>query len=369
MAAIQGCERWSPPVRAAGWAMRTLLDTLRRGSGRLSLGAVLLLAGCRAAPAEAPPPATQAAGPITPTKVAMAWPAVVGSVAPVWLAKEGGYFAEAGLDVDLEYIAGSPKALAALVSGNVQFAAAPGPAVVAADVNGANAVLVMAWVNEPAFVVMTAPEITTPEQLRGKTIAVSSLGASDDFMLREALRHWGLQPDTDVHITALGPQSGVPALEQRLVHGMVANPPNDVRARQVGAHRLARIADFGIPYLGSGLATTREYLQTQRSTVSRVVQAVTRGVHRFKTDSAFAKQVLSTYLQNTDAEVLDGAYSAYVDVFPRVPLPTLAAMQQSAKEAMASHDAAGTIDIAPMWDASFVEALQQSGWTDQLYGN
>jgi len=298
----------------------------------------------------------------------MLWVAVTGSQAVAWVTKEGGYFARNGVDVDLVYLSGSPTAAAALVGGRVEFAQMAGPAVVAADAQGAHLVMVMGFVNQPLFEVMTVPDVQTPDQLKGKTVAVSKVGSSDDFMLREALAHWGLRPDADVKITGVGSVTAqIAAVEKGLVQGIVVDPPNDVLARQAGAHLLARVGDLGIPYQAAGLVTTREYIRSHADVIARVVRAMTEGVHRFKTDRPFSEEVMARYLKNADPVVVDAAYDALVDVFATVPAPTKAGLAEIVKEYVRAGQFKDPIDIGAMLDTSFVDHLAAGGFIKTLY--
>ncbi len=308
----------------------------------------------------------RAAGPI---RVTMAWVAVTGSQAVAWVTREGGYFTRNGLDVDLEYISGSPTAAAALVGGSLQFVQMAGPAVVSADSRGGHLVMVMGFVNQPAFVLMTTPDIQKPDQLKGKTVAVTKVGSSDDFMLREALAHWGLRPDADVKITGVGSVSAqVAAMDKRLVQGVVVDPPNDVLAERAGGRVLVRISDLGIAYQAAGLVTTREYIQTHPEIVARVVRAMTEAIHRIKTDRAFAEDVMAKYLKSDDPVVVDASYNSYVNIFPRVPAPTRAGLAEIVKEGLATGLIHDNVDVSTMLDTSFVDRLQQSGFIETLYG-
>ncbi|HTD46092.1 MAG TPA: ABC transporter substrate-binding protein [bacterium] len=296
------------------------------------------------------------------------WVAVTGSQAVAWVAKEGGYFDRNGVDVDLVYLAGSPTAAAALVSGRVEFVQMAGPAVVAADAQGAHLVMVMGFVNQPVFVVMTTPDVQTPDQLKGKTVAVSKVGSSDDFMLREALSHWGLRPDADVKITGVGSVSAqIAAVEKGLVQGIVVDPPNDVLAQQAGAHLLARVSDLGVPYQAAGLVTTREYIRSHGGLIARVVRAMTEAVHRIKTDRAFSEEVMARYLKNTNPVVVDAAYEAFVNVFARTPAPTRAGLAEIVKESVSAGLLKDGIEVGSMLDTSFVDQLAASGFMQQLY--
>ena len=336
----------------------------RSGAGpHRALG--LLLAGCAGIAVAG----ARDAGAGAPAKVTLAWVAVTGSQAVAWIAAEGGYFRRNGLDVDLEYISGSPTAAAALVSGSLQFVQMAGPAVVAADAHGAHEVMVMGFVNRPVFVLMTAPEIQTPEQLRGKIVAVSKVGSSDDFMLRELLAHWGLRPNADVQITAVGSVvAQLAALEKRLVHGAVVDPPNDVLAADLGARALARVSDLGVAYQAAGLVTTREYIQAHPEVVLRIVRAMTEAIHRIKTDKPFALRVMAKYLRNENPRIVEASYTSFAPIFQRVPAPTRAGLEEIVKQLRSAGELKEEVDVGAMLDTSFVDVLQQSGFIDSVYG-
>jgi NitT/TauT family transport system substrate-binding protein len=346
------------------------------GAPRFMAAALLLLAlelaacGGGASPGGDRPAGTGAAA--TPAQglpeVTLAWVAPVGSEAILWVAYEGGYFSRNGVDAHLQYIQGSPTAAAALERGDVQFVAMAGPAVVNADAKGADELIVMGFVNQPAFVLMVAPGIHSPEQLKGGTIAVSKAGSSDEFMLDEALQHLHLTPGRDVKVTGVGSvPAQVAALSKGLVQGIVVTPPSDTEAAKVGAHQLLRIADLGIQYQSVALVTTRRYVQSHRDVVAKVVRAMTEAVARFKQDRAFAEQVEARYLHTQSRDALDAAYTSFVHIFPRVPLPTLAGLDEIVREERASHQLSGNVDVQAMVDTSFVKELQESGFIQGLY--
>ncbi|MGE5058011.1 MAG: hypothetical protein ACM3N3_01985, partial [Betaproteobacteria bacterium] len=60
-----------------------------------------------------------------------------GSSSVLWIAKDAGIFKKHGLDVNVIYIEGTPKALMSLFAGELQVVAGTGPAVASARVRGA----------------------------------------------------------------------------------------------------------------------------------------------------------------------------------------------------------------------------------------
>src|SRR5215813_6007202 len=59
-----------------------------------------------------------------------------GSSSVFWVAKDMGFFKKHGLDVNVIYIEGTPKALMALFAGVLQVVAGAGPALSSASVRG-----------------------------------------------------------------------------------------------------------------------------------------------------------------------------------------------------------------------------------------
>ena len=110
----------------------------------------------------------------------------------LWMAKETGAFEKYGIDTDLIFISSGPIVVQALIGGDLQGGFAATNSVIAAVLGGAPLVAIMSLVNRPYYRLWTQPEITSVEQLRGKTLGVSRFGSVTDNMTRMLLRKKGL---------------------------------------------------------------------------------------------------------------------------------------------------------------------------------
>ncbi len=115
-----------------------------------------------------------------------------GSSSVLWVAKEMGIFKKHGLDVNVIYIEGTPKALMALFAGELQLVAGTGPAVASAKVRGADATMIMGLEVFLPYYLVAASGIKGVEDLKGKVGANHSAATSADFAMRLGLRHIGL---------------------------------------------------------------------------------------------------------------------------------------------------------------------------------
>ncbi len=155
-------------------------------------------------------------------EVTLRYLASQGGLSPHELAAELGYFDGTGITLEnVGYAQGGPASLVALAGGSVEIGSAATAAVLNSIAAGNDFVAAFPsnGINDDAqsiFYVLEDSPIKSIEDLAGKTIAVNTLGAHLDFVVREALHQKGLPEDSANLIVVPGPQ-----LEQVLRSGQV----------------------------------------------------------------------------------------------------------------------------------------------------
>ncbi len=321
------------PSANAGWARRLPASTAPTVARALAVaGLGLLLSACGgAAPAPASASArTSPAASTGPTeKVRGAWVAVAATQAPLWAAKEGGYFAQNGIDAELNLIRGSSTAAAALLSQNVDLVEMSGPGTVTASAQGADLVMVAGFVNIATYKLMADASIKSVEDLKGKTIAVSQICGQDCFIIRRVLKAKGLNPESDVQLLATKDIPGsIAALKTKQVQAAILAEPEHVPAQQAGAHELIDITGMGIPLAGTGLVGTRGWVKAHHAASVSFLKSMVEGIRRVKSDRAFTDSLMSKYLSTTDAETLEAAWKTVSTVFEDKPYPSIPGLQE-----------------------------------------
>jgi NitT/TauT family transport system substrate-binding protein len=116
---------------------------------------------------------------------------------------QGGFFKKVGLDVDVTNVKDDEILLHALIAGDLDsFEGGPGAALIA-DAHGADVKIVgCSWLMVPHGV-FVHDDITAMDQLKGKTIAISSPGAFPDLFAKGALNHFNV-PEDSVKFASLG---------------------------------------------------------------------------------------------------------------------------------------------------------------------
>src|SRR5512144_48558 len=133
----------------------------------------------------------------------ISYASVSGTRGPLWIAKDLGLFEKYGLEGNLIYIASGVVSVNALLGGSVDIIAASGSSAVGAAARGAP-IVIIASLGHIAYKLIALPSIKTVQDLKGKIIGSSRVGAGSDFALQRLLRKLGLTPGKDVQLIPTG---------------------------------------------------------------------------------------------------------------------------------------------------------------------
>ena len=124
--------------------------------------------------------------------------------APLYLAQENGYFAEEGLNVEF-YYAAAADIVKNVAAGNVEFGFPNADAVVAAKAQGIPVKVAHTTYQEGLGAIIFGSDsgISTPADLKGKKVAVTSLGSANYFQLQAAMESAGLTALTEGQVDAI----------------------------------------------------------------------------------------------------------------------------------------------------------------------
>ncbi|MBI2209491.1 MAG: ABC transporter substrate-binding protein [Deltaproteobacteria bacterium] len=216
----------------------------------------------------------RAAGETQSSKLKVAYPTTVGSMGVLWVTKDAGLFDKHGLNVEMIYIAGSSKIVQAMLAREIRISEIAIPAVIQANLAGADLVMLAGPNHRPGQKLMVKPEIKSREDLKGKKLGVTRFGTSDDFLLRYILTQWGIQPDREVALIQMGGSQEILAgLSSRGIDGGMISSPLNLRALKLGFQMLVDLSAIGVDYQGAGVVTTRSYVREQPDIVRRYLRA------------------------------------------------------------------------------------------------
>ena len=288
----------------------------------------------------------------------VAYAAISGSHAALWVAKEAGYFDKQGNTADLIYLGGG-QATKVLISGSAPFISISGSAPITAAVQGADVTMLSCVLNTFIFSLMSGPDIDKPEMLRGKKVGVSRFGAATDFALRYAIRKWNLEAGKDLTVLQIG---GVPeilaAIQAGTIDAGVLAQPTTLQAKKAGLRELVDLGNIGIEYPGSCIVTTKKYVRENRPVAKDFLRAYLEGARRTLSDKAFASRVLAKYTRVANPEVIEATYQDFARYVQPIPRPTPAGVKLVLDQLVKSEPKAGSFSPDAMIDTSILQELQ-----------
>src|SRR5215210_7223742 len=165
--------------------------------GRALLAGVVLVGVVACGPASRPAPPVAEPSPAAPPprRVILANPSQ-GLATPFFVAQDVGMFARHGLDVEIASVTGI-KSVDALTTGQAEYALMSSRVVVDVDLAGGDLVMLAGVVPTLAYAIYGSAEVGAVADLRGKAIGISYAGAGGDFAVRQSLRRYGLEADSD----------------------------------------------------------------------------------------------------------------------------------------------------------------------------
>jgi NitT/TauT family transport system substrate-binding protein len=302
------------------------------------------------------------------TKIVIGYGSTDGTIAVLGFAKETKLFEKHGLDVVLVGMGTGSVSLRALIAKELQIASLSGSGLVQAALQGADTVLIGALINGFVFKVFSAPEISTPAQLRNKKLGVSRYGATSDFAVRLALKKWGLNPDRDLNILQIGTsQDTVRAMQTKMIDAGIMSGASSLIARKSGFRELGDLADLGLDYPSSAIGTTKSYLQKNEAVVKAFMLACIEAIHDFKRNKETALAVLKKYTRNDDREVLEDAYNNAASKYLAMPIPTIEGIRTILTELSTTMPAAKNADPEQFVSYKIAREIEASGFVKRLY--
>lgn len=301
-------------------------------------------------------------------RVTMVYTFTSGSTLPLWVAQEAGLFKKNNLDVLLVSVQGSSRGAQALLSGDADVSAVGGEVVVLSALKGGDMKIFAGMVDVFPSTIFAAKNITRPEQLKGKKIAISTFGSSSDFSVRYALKNLGLNPDRDVTILQIGNQPNrFAALASGAVEATIINPPLTLQAKRMGYQPLVDLAATALKYPQAELVSLPGYMKSHEDVMRRLVRAYTEALYFIHTQKTASQRALEKFMKLTDPQVIDDTIESYRNYFPKKPYPSIEALQFVIEYLAEKQPEIRKLKPESLLEPRFVRELDETGFIDGLY--
>ena len=299
-------------------------------------------------------------------KIRIGYPSISSRQAQLWVAKDEGLFKKYGLDVELIFLRGGQVAIQALTGGDPPVVTIGN--VIIANLQGHDIVLVGSVENSYDQSVFARPGVASRvEQLKGKRFGISGFGSATHNAALILFKRYNLDPAKDIAFvsTGTGPER-LAAMSAGRIDATFFNPSEVPQAAKAGFVEVIQMADIGFEVQGSGLATSRSYIKSNRETVKSALKAYVEGIYfAFANKSATVKS-LAKYMRTNDNEVLDYSYQHYLKRTPKKPYPTMKGIQNLVDMSGPQVPQTKTAKPEQFVDLSLLQELENEKFFDEM---
>lgn len=305
-----------------------------------------------------------------PITLRVATSAVTGGFVHFYSALDYGIFEKYGLKCEHIYIRGQSPALAALAGDQLQFTYGAADGSLPGLAAGVEAKVVASPLVKLPYVMVARKDIRRPEDLKGKSIGVTRPGDLSARLSRQVVRKFGLTTDeVTIHPIGGSQTERYQAMVGNVVQAILVTPPLDVRAKHDGFNVIYRLVDLEIPFIYSSLLTNYKMLRDRPEIVQRMVAALAETVYFVEKNPDKAKAAIAKAMRVKDEEALQSSYNVYAkEIVDR----TMVVPAKSVSEAVEIARETGTLvrrKPEELYDNSFVNNLEKSGFLKELWGN
>jgi NitT/TauT family transport system substrate-binding protein len=296
--------------------------------------------------------------------------APVVSMAPMWIAKDAGFFKKQGLDVKLVFIASGPLGTTAILSGDVDVGVIGGFAPIRAIAGGnKNLVMIGQTKNRMTGAIVGKKEIASVQDLKGRRLGIDRIGSNPDMFTQASLARFNIDPLKDLQYIQLGSiGQGIPALKAGTIDAVSTSTPHDLFAQRLGFKVILDITAMKIPLASTVLLSARNTVERKQAGLAKFMRAYAEAIHYFLTNKEGTIQIVAKYTKVEDREVnahaIESEWEAVertLQVDPKGIELILALMSKSMPQGSA-------VKTEEFYDARFTNEMRDSGFLKQLWG-
>ena len=245
--------------------------------------------------------------PADSNKVSMAFCTWTG-YAPMFIAKEKGYFTDAGIDMDIQIIEDESTYTSLITNGSVQFLATAQDPNIKMYANGADSRYVLAMdASCGADGLVCTADITSLDELAGKKVALDKSASSYYFFLT-ALSEGSSITEDDIEVLDMGDttEAGLAFMSGNVDAAIMWEPELSEALDSVeGAHALVTSADYPETILDSLVVNTK-YAEANPDVVKAVADAWYKAVDFMNENTDEAYELMASGFEEVTAEDIAG---------------------------------------------------------------
>lgn len=220
------------------------------------------------------------------------------------------------------------------------------------------------------YKLVVAKNISRPEQLKGKRIAISRVGDTSDFGASLALKRIGLNLDRDMTRVPIGTDlERLVAVERGAADAAIMEMVNGLMAEKQGYRVLVDLSAGPERMLGSGIVVKTALIDRRPDLCRELLKAIVESIHFLKTRTDESKKVLARRMRVEDPELLGLYYTMQAqNRILTKPIPSDEGIRTALDFVGLTNPKAKNAKPEQFVDLRFMRELETNGYIDALWG-
>lgn len=284
----------------------------------------------------------------------------------LWVGVEQGFYRKHELNVEVIYMRVGSLAASALVSGDVNAVLTSSNAVLNLAAGGLEVVIVAALFQRPEGDFMARPELKKAEDLKGKLVAIQSIGGGGWANNMLALDYLGLDADRDnIKFIVLGDQpSRIQALETGRAQASWMGSTFSAPLKKKGYSLLVDLSRAPIPYVGTSLVVRKNAAHQNAKTYEALLKGTIDALRFFQRpeNKPAVLKTMARHLRLNRIEEAEAGYNAMLAAYSSDFRPKPEGLQKIYGILSRTNPKLASLKPETILDASFIQRIEASGY-------
>jgi len=334
------------------------LQTKRTLVGTVILGALLLTTPANIFAAAAP------------TRLVIGYASTTPRLMPLWMARDQGFFAKYGIESEPVLLRSGATLVTGMASGDIQIGRTAGAAVLSAVAAGHDIKMLATFSSRNSYDVVTRPNIKRAEDLRGKKLAINSVGGGTWIGAMLWLETFGLDVQRDqILLQSIGDQgTQSQALESGTVDCVFVDSVYSKLLKSKGMNIIAESQEMKQPLVSQSTIMPNIFLRQHPDIAEGYVKGEVEGI-AFATAPKNKPAVIKMLMRRlrVDATTAEEGYSDMLRGVDRKPFASLEGMRNLHRLLKPRNPKIADVKVEDVVDNRIMRKLEETGFIDKTF--
>lgn len=305
-----------------------------------------------------------------PTRLVIGYASTTPRLMPLWMARDQGFFAKYGIESEPVLLRSGATLVTGMASGDIQIGRTAGAAVLSAVAAGHDIKMLATFSSRNSYDVVVRPNIKRPEDLRGKKLAINSVGGGTWIGAMLWLETFGLDVQRDqILLQSIGDQgTQSQALESGTVDCVFVDSVYSKLLKSKGMNIIAESHEMKQPLVSQSTIMPNTFLRQHPDIAEGYVKGEVEGI-AFATAPKNKPAVIKMLMRRlrVDANTAEEGYTDMLRGVDRKPFASLEGMRNLQRLLKPRNPKIADVKVDDVVDNRIMRKLEETGFIDKTF--